>query len=380
MAWIAGSGVLSSAPLPRLGADADTRLASGDFVFAQISDSHIGFSKEANKDVVATLEAAIARVRALPVAPDFLIHTGDLTHLSRPEEFDTLQQVLTSANVGQVFYVPGEHDMLADDGRQYLDRFGKGTRGHGWFSFDHKGVHFIGLVNVFDLKAGGLGNLGAEQLAWLKQDVQRLSASTPVVVFAHIPLWSVYPEWGWGTDDGAQALASLKKFGSVTVLNGHIHQTMQKIEGRMTFHTAASTAFPQPMPGMAPSPGPMTVPAERLSSLLGLTDVTFVRRSHSLAIVDHDLDAAQARPVSRTVSIDIDNFKFGIVSLDVAPGTTVTWTNRDDVPHTVASSTKVFKSPPLDTGEAFSYTFSTIGTFEYYCSLHPRMTGRIVVK
>ena len=289
MAWIASSGVLKSAPLPRLGHAADSRLAAGDFVFAQISDSHIGFSKEANKDVVTTLQAAIDRIRALPVAPDFLIHTGDLTHLSKPEEFDTLQQVLTSANVGQVFYVPGEHDMLADDGRQYLDRYGKGTQGHGWFSFDHKGVHFIGLVNVVDLKAGGLGNLGAEQLAWLEKDVKGRSSSTPIVVFAHIPLWSVYPEWGWGTDDGAQALGYLKKFGSVTILNGHIHQTMQKVEGRVTFHTAASTAFPQPAPGAALSPGPMTVPAGRLSGLLGLTDVTFVRRSHALAIVDHNL-------------------------------------------------------------------------------------------
>jgi hypothetical protein len=289
MAWIAASGVLESAPLPRLGHGGDSRLAKGDFVFAQISDSHIGFSKDANKDVVATLEAAVSRIQGLPVAPDFLIHTGDLTHLSKPEEFDTLQQVLTSAKVGQVFYVPGEHDMLADDGRQYLDRYGKGTQGQGWFSFDHKGVHFIGLVNVVDLKAGGLGNLGAEQLAWLKQDLQGRSSSTPIVVFAHIPLWSVYPEWGWGTDDSAQALGYLKKFGSVTILNGHIHQTLQKIEGRVTFHTAASTAFPQPAPGAAPSPGPMTVPAERLRGLLGLTDVTFVRRSHALAIVDHNL-------------------------------------------------------------------------------------------
>jgi 3',5'-cyclic AMP phosphodiesterase CpdA len=289
MAWIAASGVLESAPLPRLGHAADSRLATGDFVFAQISDSHIGFSKDANKDVVSTLQAAIGRIQGLPVAPDFLIHTGDLTHLSKPEEFDTLQQVLTSAKVGQVFYVPGEHDMLADDGRQYLDRYGKGTQGQGWFSFDHKGVHFIGLVNVVDLKAGGLGNLGAEQLAWLEQDVKGRSSSTPIVVFAHIPLWSVYPAWGWGTDDGAEALGYLKKFGSVTVLNGHIHQTMQKVEGRVTFHTATSTAFPQPAPGAAPSPGPMTVPAERLRGLLGLTDVTFVRRSHALAIVDHNL-------------------------------------------------------------------------------------------
>lgn len=290
MAWMAQSGVLSSAPLPRQGKTADPRLATGDFVFAQISDSHIGFSKDANKDVVSTLQAAVGRIQALPVAPDFLIHTGDLTHLSKPEEFDTLQHVLLSAKVGQVFYVPGEHDMLVDDGREYMERHGKGTRGHGWFSFDHKGVHFIGLVNVVDLKAGGLGNLGAAQLAWLKDDLNAHSSSTPIVVFAHIPLWSVYPEWGWGTDDGAQALEYLRRFGSVTVLNGHIHQTLQKVEGHVTFHTAASTAFPQPAPGAAPSPGPMTVPAERLRGLLGLTDVTFVRRSHALAIVDHRLE------------------------------------------------------------------------------------------
>src|SRR6476469_7212848 len=183
MAWVAASGVLKSSPLPRLGHAANTRLAAGDFVFAQISDSHIGFSKDANKDVVSTLQAAISRIQALPVAPDFLIHTGDLTHLSKPEEFDTLQQVLIASKVGQVFYVPGEHDMLADDGRQYLDRFGKDTKGHGWFSFDHKGVHFIGLVNVVDLKAGGLGNLGAEQLRWLQQDLAGKTSSTPIVVF-----------------------------------------------------------------------------------------------------------------------------------------------------------------------------------------------------
>jgi 3',5'-cyclic AMP phosphodiesterase CpdA len=289
MAWVAGSGILQSASLPLLGQPADARMASGDFVFAQISDSHIGFSKDANKDVVSTLQAAIGRIQALPVAPDFLIHTGDLTHLSKPEEFDTLQQVLTASKVGEVFYVPGEHDVLADDGRLYLDRYGKDTKGQGWFSFDHKGVHFIGLVNVVNLKAGGLGNLGADQLEWLEQDLKSRSSSTPIVVFAHIPLWSVYPEWGWGTDDGAQALGYLKKFGSVTVLNGHIHQTMQKIEGHVTFHTACSTAFPQPAPGSAPSPGPMVVPAERLRGLLGLTNVTFIKRSHALAIVDHNL-------------------------------------------------------------------------------------------
>jgi 3',5'-cyclic-AMP phosphodiesterase len=261
----------------------------GELSFIQISDSHMGFNKAANPDVVATLRVAVDRINAAPATPAFLLHTGDISHLSKPSEFDTVNQVLMSAKASQVFYVPGEHDVLVDDGKQYLERYGKGTQGGGWYSFDQKGVHFIGLVNVLNFKAGGLGTLGHEQLEWLEDDVKGLSASTPIVVFAHIPLWAVYPEWGWGTEDSAQALAYLKRFGSVTVLNGHIHQTMQKVEGNITFHTATSTAFPQPHPGAAPSPGPMKVPAEQLRSLLGLTSVEYVTGKHSLGIVDSSL-------------------------------------------------------------------------------------------
>src|SRR5213082_3647014 len=234
----------------------------GGLSFVQISDSHMGFSKPANPDVIATLQAAVGKINALPLAPEFILHTGDISHLSKPEEFDQVQQILQSAQAKEVFFVPGEHDVLEDDGQQYRERFGKNTKGAGWYSFDKKGVHLIGLVNVTNLKAGGLGNLGDEQLAWLKDDVRHLSKSTPIVVFAHIPLWNVYPEWGWATEDSAQALSYLKRFGSVTVLNGHIHQTMQKVEGNVTFHTAASTAFPQPAPGKADSPGPMKVPVQ----------------------------------------------------------------------------------------------------------------------
>ena len=261
----------------------------GDLSFVQISDSHIGFNKAANPDVTATLREAIAKVNALPTPPSFVLHTGDLTHLSRPEEFDTLAESLKSLRTDRIFYVPGEHDVLNDNGEMFHERFGKGTQGDGWYSFDQKGAHFIGLVNVLNLKAGGLGTLGNEQLEWLEKDVAKLKSSTPIVVFAHIPLWAIYPQWGWGTDDSEQALSYLKRFGSVTVLNGHIHQTMQKIEGNITFHTANSTAFPQPQPGQADSPGPLKVPAEKLHSLLGITDVNFVRGKHTLAIVDTTL-------------------------------------------------------------------------------------------
>jgi 3',5'-cyclic AMP phosphodiesterase CpdA len=293
MAWagtgalcVMKGGVLSSYALAHKG----DKVTAGDLAFVQISDSHMGFNKAANPDVVATLQAAIDKVNALPAAPEFVLHTGDISHLAKPSEFDTVEQMLKSVKTsGEIFYVPGEHDFVGDEGKLYLERFAKNTQGSGWYSFDKKGVHFIGLVNVANLKAGGLGSLGAEQLEWMEKDVKHLSKSTPIVVFAHIPLWAVYPEWGWGTEDSAQALGYLKKFGSVTVLNGHIHQTMQKVEGNVTFHTACSTAFPQPKPGAATSPGPMKVAAEELRGLLGVTDVNFKKGQHALAITDSSL-------------------------------------------------------------------------------------------
>ncbi len=291
MLWTMTGGVLASKILNPMSAAAEN--IAGDFTFVQISDSHIGFTKEPNKDVVATLKQAIAKINALPAAPDFVLHTGDLSHLSEPEEFDTLDQLLKSTRTGRIFYVPGEHDVLNDNGKQYRERYGRGSKGDGWYSFDHRGVHFIGLVNVMNLKPGGLGFLGQAQLDWLKDDVAPLSDSTPIVVFAHVPLWTVYPEWGWGTDDSGQALSILKRFGSVTVLNGHIHQVQQKVEGNVSFHTALSTAFPQPHPGTAPSPGPMkNVPAGKLGTLLGVTRVNFVQGQNSLAIVDSTLAGA----------------------------------------------------------------------------------------
>jgi 3',5'-cyclic-AMP phosphodiesterase len=294
MAW-AGTGIVWSfaggIPVSSVfGATTPTQRAE-DFSFIQISDSHIGFAKAANPDVTGTLQKAVDKIRAVSSVPDFLIHTGDLTHTSKAAEFDTMDQVL-SGTKHQIFYVPGEHDTSVDDGKLYLERYGKGSTGNGWYSFDHKGVHFVGLVNVVQLE--GMGHLGNDQLTWLKQDVERLGSSTPVVLFAHIPLWALYPEWGWATSDSEQALSLLKRFGSLTVLNGHIHQVMQKVEGNITFHTAMSTAFPQPAPGAAPSPGPMKVPSEKLRSVLGLTEVHFVAQKGHLAVVDSTLAEAAA--------------------------------------------------------------------------------------
>jgi 3',5'-cyclic AMP phosphodiesterase CpdA len=292
MIW-AGTGVLwaLSGGVPKsvgLLGEALAAEASG-FTFLQISDSHIGFNKPANPDALGTLREAIAKVKAVKSKPAFMIHTGDITHLSKPDEFDSAAQLIGESGLN-VHYVPGEHDFIDEGlGKLYLERYGKGTKGQGWYSFDDHGVHFIGLNNVVDLKAGGLGRLGSDQLAWLADDLKGKANSTPIVVFAHIPLWTVYADWGWGTDDGLQALDMLKRFGSVTVLNGHIHQIVQKVEGNMTFHTARSTAFPQPAPGTAPSPGPMTVPAEQLRSMLGITSVDVRFGNKPLAVTDTTL-------------------------------------------------------------------------------------------
>ncbi|HEY3755872.1 MAG TPA: metallophosphoesterase [Opitutaceae bacterium] len=284
--WTLSGGVLSSRALGR---EPGGDLPAGSFHFVQISDSHIGFQKPANRDVTATLRETISRINALGDAPEFILHTGDLTHLAEKDEFDVLEQALKDCNASQVFYVPGEHDVLGDNGAAYLERFGKDALGGGWYSFDHRGVHFVALVNVQNVSDGGLGVLGAAQLDWLARDLAGRSAETPIVVFAHVPLWMVYPQWGWGTDDGAQALQLLRRFGSVTVLNGHIHQALQKVEGNITFHTARSTAFPQPAPGTAPKAGPMMVPAGQLKSFLGLTQVSYVENHPTLAVVDSTL-------------------------------------------------------------------------------------------
>ena len=289
MTW-AGSAMLWTVAggIPRSHVIGQANAAEKGFTFAQVSDSHLGFDKPVNTNVAGTFQEALGQVTGMAEKPAFLIHTGDITHLSKPAEFDTGAQLLGATKL-QVHTVPGEHDVLEEDRKSYLNRYGKGTLGDGWYSFDANGVRFIGLVNVINLQGNGLGQLGEPQLEWLEKNVKGLAASTPIVVFAHVPLWIAYQDWGWGTTDGARALTALKRFGSVTVLNGHIHQVMQKIEGNVAFHTARSTAFPQGVPGVAKGPGPMAVPAGDLKKYLGTARISIVNAQSPLAIVDTPL-------------------------------------------------------------------------------------------
>ena len=263
--------------------------ALGKPLFVQISDTHIGFNKEANPDVAGTLTQTIDIVNGMSDAPALIIHTGDITHLSKPAEFDLAAQLLGRLRTSEIHTVPGEHDTADATVTEYFSRFGKASDNRGYYSFDHAGVHFIGLINVLQFKAGGLGTLGDEQLAWVAADLKNRSASTPIVVFAHMPLWTIYEPWGWGTGDAEQLLSQLRRFGSVTVLNGHIHQIVQKVEGNMTFHTARSTAYPQPTAGVGSGPGPLKVPADQLAAMLGITSVSVMKHPSSLVLSDKAL-------------------------------------------------------------------------------------------
>ena len=277
-------GVLTATPL----AEAAARPA-GRPLFVQLSDTHIGFNKAANPDVGATLERTIDLVNALPVQPALILHTGDITHLSKPEEFDAARQHLSRLKVTELHATPGEHDMIDGTGTEYLNHFGQASKGKGYYSFDHDGVHFVGLVNVMHFKAGGLGAFGDDQLAWLKDDLAGRSASQPLVIFAHMPMWTIYEPWGWGTGDADQVLALTRRFGSVTVLNGHIHQIVQKVEGNVVFHTARSTAYPQPAAGEGAGPGPLTVAPDELPRRLGLTSIAIAPLPGLAALSDATL-------------------------------------------------------------------------------------------
>jgi 3',5'-cyclic AMP phosphodiesterase CpdA len=280
--FLLSGGVFEAADI----AEASGQKKAGTPLFVQISDTHIGFNKDANPDVAGTLNRSIDLLNALPQRPAFAIHTGDITHLSRPEEFDKAGQLLSRLKVSEIHAVPGEHDVTDGPGTEFFHRYGKASNNRGYYSFDAQGVHFIALVNVMAFKPGGLGALGDDQMAWLKADLAGKAASQPVVVFAHMPLWTIYEPWGWGTAEGTEIAALLNRFGSVTVLNGHIHQIVTKVEGNVLFHTARSTAYPQPQPGVGAGPGPLKVPADQLPRMLGVTSVSVARDLGPLALSD----------------------------------------------------------------------------------------------
>ena len=267
------------------GTFAPASAATTTLSFVQISDSHIGFSQPANPDVSATLNATVERINALAQQPAFVVHTGDVTHLARADQFDAAKSILGRLRAPLVV-IPGEHDAIGAEGaKRFAEAFPNADAPHGWFSFDRGGAHFVALVNVFNFET--MGVLGDAQLAWLQQDLAAQKNDTPIVVFGHVPLYALYPAWGWTTSDGGKAIAMLRRFSAVTVLNGHIHQIITQRDGNIAFATAAATAYPQPAPGTAAAPGPLRVPAPELLAHLGYRTVG-VTGLHT-TVSDHDL-------------------------------------------------------------------------------------------
>jgi 3',5'-cyclic-AMP phosphodiesterase len=271
VAWT-GAGIAYS--LGAGGLLAGRAVASGNEAtveFVQISDSHIGFHQAANPDVAGTLKTAIDAINAMPSQPSFVVHTGDITHLSTPQQFDDARALLAQLRA-PLIALPGEHDVVGNDFKPYLSNFKipHSTAG-GWASWDANGIHYVVLLNVFNFEKMGL--LGTDQLDWLAKDLSSVARSTPVVVFTHVPLYALYPQWGWTTEDGTKALALLQPFDAVTVLNGHIHQIVTHQEGNIRFASADATAYPQPKPGTAANPGPVTLPKGDLLRAIGYRTV-----------------------------------------------------------------------------------------------------------
>jgi 3',5'-cyclic-AMP phosphodiesterase len=254
---------------------AEKQLASSALSFIQISDTHIGFNKPANDRVTETLQQTIASINSLPTPPSFVIHTGDITHLSKPEEFDRAKQILSQLKV-PLFTLPGEHDTIGDRGKAYAEAFSQREAREGFQSWDHSGVHFISLTNVLDFGDSGTGKLGQAQLDLLAKDLADRKSDTPLVILSHIPLYNLYPKWGWGTVDWPNALSSLSRFSAVTVLNGHIHQAIHHTEGNIQYSTAVSTAYPLPSPGDGEKPAPVKLPKDKLLAALGYRTVDMV--------------------------------------------------------------------------------------------------------
>jgi 3',5'-cyclic-AMP phosphodiesterase len=266
----------------------DAAPAQKSFSFVQISDTHIGFHKPANEHVTDTLQKAINAINALPTPPAFVVHTGDISHLSKPEEFDQAKQLLSQLKV-PLFTLPGEHDTIGDRGQAYEEAFNRKNAKEGLQIWDHSGMHFLAVTNVLDFGATGKGALGQAQLDLLTKDLVAQKKDTPIVVFSHIPLYDLYPKWGWATADSAKLLSLLSRFSSVTVLSGHIHQVIQHSEGNIRFHTASTTAYPLPAPGNGEQPTPVTLPEKNLLKVLGFRTVEVIARKdtkvdqHSLA-------------------------------------------------------------------------------------------------
>ena len=243
-------------------ADTTGKRGVSPFSFAIITDSHL-FSAD-NHRFDRSLIDAVNQVNALQRQPDFVMYTGDIAQNGREDQLVKGKKILSKLNV-PIHYIPGEHDWYLDMGTVWKGLFGKET-----WSFDHKGVHFIGLnsilvkdfwtgagltpvqrmstMEMLESPIAGPWGVGEEQLEFQRKDVARLAPDTAVVIFTHSPLWDYYPRWNFQTSDAPQIREILAKFDHVTSLHGHVHQTIYNKIGNLSSAGSLSTSWPWPYP------------------------------------------------------------------------------------------------------------------------------------
>jgi hypothetical protein len=260
-----------------------------DFYFVQLSDTHWGFKGPAvNPDAGGTLQKAVASVNALTVKPDFIVFTGDLTHTTddpkeRRRRLAEFKDIVSRLDNKNVHFMPGEHDASLDNGQAWKEFFGAS-----YYSFDHKGVHFIAIDNVSDPAA----KIGEAQLAWLKADLTKQAQDAPIVVLTHRPLFDLYPQWDWATKDGAQAIALLMPYRNVTVFYGHIHQEHHHMTGHIAHHSAKSLIFPLIAPGSKPKREPIAWDAAQPYKGLGFRGIEAELKKSAYEIVEYPVTKA----------------------------------------------------------------------------------------
>lgn len=259
------------------------------FAFLQLSDTHWGYSGAANPEAASTLRQAVATINASAVPLDFVVFTGDLTHRApddaeRRRRLKEFQSIVSELKVPVRHFLPGEHDADLDEGAAFRDLFGPTH-----YAFDHKGVHFVALDNVSDPKS----TIGQPQLEWLANDLKKVRPESPVVVFAHRPLFELQPDWDWTTADGSDAIRTLATHQNVTVFYGHIHQEHHFKTGAIAHHAARSLIFPLPAPGSAPKRVPLSW--ESAATDHGIGYRTIQEAAGSASPEEHSLTLA--RPV-----------------------------------------------------------------------------------
>jgi plastocyanin/Icc-related predicted phosphoesterase len=379
------SGTLFSVELMGQIQDSNKAGPQESFFFVQMSDSHWGFDNPViNPDFAGTLKKAIAGVNALERKPDFIVFTGDLTQTTdddnvRRARMKEFREIIKELKVQDIKFLAGEHDAALDNGQAFKELFGKT-----YYTFDHKGVHFIALDNVSDPRA----RLGDEQLAWLSDDLKKLSKDARIVVLTHRPLFDLAADWDWATADGAKAIELLMPFNNVVVLYGHIHQLNHHTTGNIAHHSAMGLMWPLPAPHSVPKKAPVKWDAAHPYKGLGYRQIDSKAPTIDYVLTDLPVVAAKAdTPTEQVVKITAKRFEYSPREITLKKGVPVTLelTSLDRLHGFSCPDLNIRSDIAPGKVNKVNFTPEKTGSFEFHCDIfcgsgHEQMTGTITVK